>query len=56
MAGWSHLGGRKGMVTGIVLSGYGAGGSLLSIYYNKEVDSMELNPKLDIRDGNWYFP
>lgn len=56
VAGWSHLGGRKGVVTGIIISGYGAGGALFSIYYNQRVDELGENPKLDKTDGNMYFP
>ena len=56
VAGWSHLGGRKGLVSGLVLSGYGAGGALLATYYNMRVDEDGENPKLDKKDGNMYFP
>lgn len=56
VAGWSHLGGRKGLVSGVILSGYGIGGSLFSLYYNMRVDELGENPKLDKQDGNMYFP
>ena len=56
VAGWSHLGGRKGFVSGLILSGYGLGGSIFSIYYNKRVDALGENPKLDKSDGQMYFP
>ena len=56
VAGWSHLGGRKGMVTGVIISGYGVGGALFSVYYNKRVDEGGENPVLDKKDGNMYFP
>ena len=32
-AGWSHLPSRKGFVTGVILSGYGVGGFLFSIFF-----------------------
>lgn len=56
VAGWSHLGGKKGLVSGVILSGYGVGGAFFSIYYNMRVDSLGENPKLDKKDGNMYFP
>ena len=33
-AGFSHLGGKKGLVSGVILFGDGVGVSLMSIYYN----------------------
>ena len=56
MAGWSHLGGRKGLVSGLILSGYGIGGALFALYYNMRVDELGEQPKLDKKDGNMYFP
>jgi hypothetical protein len=56
VAGWSHLGGRKGLVSGLILSGYGIGGALFSVYYNMRVDELGEQPKIDKRDGNMYFP
>ena len=43
-------------MSGLILSGYGLGGSIFSIYYNMRVDELGENPKLDKSDGNMYFP
>lgn len=43
-------------MSGLILSGYGLGGSIFSIYYNKRVDALGENPKLDKSDGQMYFP
>lgn len=56
MAGWSHLGGKKGFVSGLILSGYGIGGSIFAIWYNYRVDELGEEAKLDKTDGNMYFP
>lgn len=56
VAGWSHLGGKKGFVSGVILSGFGIGGSVFSIWYNYRVDELGEEAKLDKSDGNLYFP
>lgn len=37
MAGWSHLAQKKGLVSGIILGGYGFGGSLYGLYYHNKI-------------------
>ena len=60
MAGWSHLAQKKGLVSGIILGGYGFGGSLYGLYYHNKIaqvgSSSMLEPIFDDRDGNLYFP
>lgn len=56
MAGWSHLASRKGLVSGIVLAGYGFGGSLYGLYYHNNIAYSNEEPVFDNRDGNLYFP
>lgn len=56
MAGWSHLSGKKGLVSGLILAGDGVGISLLAIYYNKFVNYEGIKPELDNKDGNLYLP
>lgn len=56
MAGWSHLASRKGLVSGIVLGGYGFGGSLYGLYYHNKIAMPHEEPVYDSRDGNLYFP
>jgi len=50
-AGWSHLPGRKGVVSGIIVSGFGFGGFFFGIITNKlcnpdnvHVELMETSP------------
>jgi len=56
IAGWSHLGGRKGLVSGIVLGGYGLGGALYGLYYHNMIDSANAEPVEDPGDGELYLP
>ena len=55
IAGWSHLGGRKGLVSGIILGGYGVGGSLYGLYYHSNIVYLNEEPVEDKRDRNLYF-
>lgn len=55
VAGWSHLGARKGLVSGIILGGYGVGGSLYGLYYQRNIDQLNEEPVEDVHDGNLYF-
>lgn len=56
IAGWSHLGGRKGLVSGIILGGYGVGGSIYGLYYHMNIVRLNEEPIEDKKDHNLYFP
>lgn len=56
IAGWSHLSGKKGLVSGIILGGYGVGGSIYGIYYHKYIDPLNVDPVEDPHDHELYFP
>ena len=47
---------KKGLVSGIILGGYGFGGSLYGLYYHNKIAHMDDEPVFDGRDGNLYFP
>lgn len=51
IAGWSHLGGRKGLVSGLILGGVGIGGSLYGLYYHSNIALDNVEPVEDKTDG-----
>jgi hypothetical protein len=55
-AGWSHLPKRKGLASGIILSGSGLGGGLASMYILHIFNPNDIEPEMDKHDGNLYFP
>ena len=55
-AGWSHLPKRKGLVTGIIISGHGFGGALFSMVFEELSNPGDVEPTVDKHDGNLYFP
>jgi hypothetical protein len=55
-AGWSHLPKRKGLASGIILSGSGFGGGLASMYILKLTNPDDIEPSMDKHDGNLYYP
>ena len=55
-AGWSHLPKRKGLASGIIISGSGFGGGLASMYILKLANPDDLEPIMDKHDGNLYYP
>ena len=55
-AGWSHLPGRKGLVSGIIISGFGFGGAFFSMLFEVLANPDDIEPIIDKHDGNLYFP
>ena len=55
-AGWSHLPARKGMVSGLVLSGYGCGGFIFGLYSSYLANPDDIKYKVDPQDGERYLP
>ena len=55
-AGWSHLPRRKGLVSGIIISGFGFGGAFFSMLFEVLANPDDIEPILDKHDGNLYFP
>jgi len=54
-AGWSHLPSRKGFVTGVILSGYGVGGFIFSIFFQQLANPNQVAAVRDAKDGKLYF-
>jgi MFS family permease len=57
-AGWTHLPGRKGFVSGFVTSGMGLGPFVMGIVANKLVNPLNLQPTPVVVNGaiEYYFP
>jgi MFS family permease len=55
-AGWSHLPKRKGLASGVILSGSGFGGGLAGMYILKITNPDDVEPVMDKHDGNLYYP
>ena len=55
-AGWSHLPKRKGLVSGIIISGHGFGGAVFSMLFEEITNPGDIEPIVDKHDGNLYFP
>ena len=55
-AGWSHLPKRKGLASGVILSGSGMGGGIASLCIFHIINPNGVEPILDKHDGNLYFP
>ena len=58
-AGWSHLPGRKGFVSGLIVSGLGIGSLLFGILAQKIVNPNNISPSMvTVADGieEPYFP
>ena len=55
-AGWSHLPKRKGLASGIIISGFGFGGAFFSMIFELLANPDDVEPVVDIHDGNLYFP
>lgn len=55
-AGWSHLEKRRGLVSGIVLSGYGLGGSIFGMLFQWLADPLDVEPIFDKKDNEYYLP
>jgi hypothetical protein len=53
---WSHLPKRKGLASGIVLSGYGAGAAVFGMFFQIMANPNNIEPLYDARDDNYYFP
>ena len=45
------MGGKKGLVSGVILFGDGFGASLMSIYYNRFINGKMLKAITDKKDG-----
>jgi len=50
-AGWSHLPQRKGLVSGLIISGYGFGGFFFGIYSTYLANPDGVKYQLDPDDG-----
>lgn len=55
-AGWSHLPGRKGLVSGAIISGYGFGGFFFGLYTNMLANPDNLHYEVSKDDGFEYLP
>ena len=55
-AGWSHLPERKGVVSGIIISGFGFGGFVFGIITSKFCNPDSLKFETDPLDGKKYLP
>jgi hypothetical protein len=58
-AGWTHLPGRKGFVSGLITSGMGIGPFILGIIANKIMNPYNVKPKPVLISDNvieFYFP
>ena len=47
---------RKGLVSGIIISGFGFGGAFFSMLFEILANPDDIDPILDKHDGNLYFP
>lgn len=54
-AGWSHLPKRKGLVSGIIISGYGFGAAFFSMLFELLANPDDIDAVIDKHDGNLYF-
>jgi len=55
-AGWSHLPERKGIVSGIIISGFGFGGFVFGIVTQRLCNPDSLKFEVDPTDGLKYLP
>ena len=55
-AGWSHLPQRKGMVSGIIISGYGFGGFVFGIVTKMLCNPDDIDYEQDPKDLHMYLP